>query len=296
MLCFDEMKLKSSLEYDGSRDLIEGLQDLGSSYAKQNLVADHALVFFVRGLVTPWKQPFAYYLTHSTVKKEVLSDLLKEVLDSIMGLGLEPKALVCDQGSNNRSCLQGEFGVNVDNPYLKYKDATVICFYDSPHLLKNVRNNLKDSGYTKHGHLIDWEHIYQLYMQDCKLAIRQAPRLKKKHFDLPGFTRMNVRLAAQVLSHSVAKGICFLSSFGVLPSSAELTAQFCDIFDSLFNVFNSRRIKSSAKFNSGLTADSEHWQFLDQTEQYIKKLRPRKLLVQPCLTGWLENIRALRMH
>ena len=235
-------------------------------------MADHALVVFVRGQVAPWKQPFAYYLTHSTVKKEVLSDLLKEVLDSIMGLGLEPKALVCDQGSNNRSCLQGEFGVNVDNPYLKYKDATVICFYDSPHLLKNVRNNLKDSGYTKHGHLIDWEHIYQLYMQDCKLAIRQAPRLKKKHFDLPGFTRMNVHLAAQVLSHSVAKGICFLSSFGVPPSSAALTAQFCDIFDSLFNVFNSRRIKSSAKFNSGLTADSEHWQFLDQAEQYIKKL------------------------
>ena len=106
---------------------------------------------------------------------------------------------------------------------------------------------------------------------------------------------MNAHLAAQVLSHSVAKGICFLSSFGVLPSSAELTAQFCDIFDSLFNVFNSRRIKSSAKFNSGLTADSEQWQFLDQAEQYIKELRPRKSLVQPCLTGWLQNIRALRM-
>lgn len=294
VVAFDEIKLKPHVNFDCKRDVLEGLQDLGSSNV-QNLVADHALVFYVRGLVEPWKQPFAYYLTHSTVEKQILAELLREVLRSILNLGLIPKAIVCDQGSNNRACLSGVLGVTAEKPYFKVEENTIVCFYDSPHLLKNIRNNLKRSGYTYRGNLIEWAHIHQFYQQDCKLGVRQAPKLTRKHFDLPGFSRMNVRMAAQILSHSVAKGMSLMSSFGALPPSAERTAEFCNLFDSLFNVFNSRCFRSAKKFASGLSACSDHWKLLDEAEAYLKELKPCSVFSQPCLNGWIQNIHALRM-
>ena len=65
-VAFDEMTVKPGLSYDSRRDVIEGLEDFGTSGS--GLVADHALVFEVRGLLSNWKQPFSYYLTSSTVK------------------------------------------------------------------------------------------------------------------------------------------------------------------------------------------------------------------------------------
>jgi hypothetical protein len=276
VVAFDEMKLKPSLTYDSRRDIIEGLQDLGPNFACQSLVADHALVFYVRGLTFSWKQPLAYYITNSTVNKSVLGSLLREVLDCIINLGLHPTAIVCDQGSNNRACLTGEFNISITQPYFTYKNHTVFCFYDAPHLLKNVRNNLKDSGYQIGDHILDWEHIHQFYLKDSELAIRLAPKLKEKHFTLPGFSRMNVRLAAQVLSYSVAKGIHFMSSFGVLPSSAKYTAELCEVIDALFNVFNSRCNKSSRRYNCSFSEQVDYLKVLDDAESYITSLKPRE--------------------
>ena len=64
VVSFDEIKLKAKLTYDSKRDVVEGLQDLGANLSSQSIVADHATVFYVRGLTSSWKQPFAYYLTN----------------------------------------------------------------------------------------------------------------------------------------------------------------------------------------------------------------------------------------
>ena len=51
-----------------------------------------------------------------------------------------------------------------------------------------------------------WKHIEDFYDLDSRSPIRMAPKLTRKHIDLPAFTNMRVKLATQVLSHSVAAG------------------------------------------------------------------------------------------
>ena len=52
-LIFDEMSLKSSLVYNHGLDKIEGFEDFGELVTSQ-FVADHVLVFMVRGLLSKW--------------------------------------------------------------------------------------------------------------------------------------------------------------------------------------------------------------------------------------------------
>ena len=43
-----------------------------------------------------------------------------------------------------------------------------------------------------------------------------APRLSKKHVDLPPFAALRVSLAAQVLSHSVASGMAVMAQWNII--------------------------------------------------------------------------------
>ena len=51
-------------------------------------------------------------------------------------------------------------------------------------------------------------------------VIRLAPKLRSKHIIIPPFKNISVRLAAQVLSHSVASGIKMLIKKGKMSQEA----------------------------------------------------------------------------
>ena len=53
---------------------------------------------------------------------------------------------------------------------------------------------------------VAWHHLEDFYNIDSRSVIRMAPKLTRRHFDLPPFTNMRVKLATQVFSHSVAAG------------------------------------------------------------------------------------------
>ena len=93
----------------------------------------------------------------------------------------------------------------------------VFVFYDPPHLLKNVRNNLKKGDPQFDGEKVCWKYTVDFFKSDKSQPIRMAPKLKEKHIELPPFQEMCVNLAAQVLSHSVAAGISTLVTLKYLP-------------------------------------------------------------------------------
>ena len=165
-------------------------------------------------------------------------------ISKLEGTGLNVVALICDQGSNNRSFLQGLEKVSVNQPYIRHNDKNIFVFYDPSHLLKNICNNLKKGNLYVDGKLVSWQHIVDFYHFDKSHEIQLAPKLTDKHINLPPFTSMRVNLAAQVLSHSVAAEISFLVRARIMPESAISTAQFVEHFDVLFNTFNSQTIKS----------------------------------------------------
>ena len=291
-LVYDEMTLKTDLIYNHGLDKIEGFEDLGHLGTSQ-YVADNALVFMVRGLLSKWKQPLAYFLTTGTVKSDQLQQLTRKCLDQLEEIGLHVKVIICDQGSNNRSFLQTLEGVSIEKPYMIYKTRKVYIMYDPPHLLKNVRNNFMKSNYKYDQVDIRWQYIVDFFNMDKEMSVRMAPKLTEKHIVLAPFTAMRVKLATQVLSHSVAAGINTLCNLGYLTDDAVTTAEFIETFDQLFNTFNSASLKSTHKYKQAFSDESSHIPFLQSCLRFLSKVQTGENSVIPCIIGWQISIKSL---
>ena len=101
--------------------------------------------------------------------------------------------------------------------YFMHIGHKVYVFYDHPHLVKNVRNNLKKHGFNVDGNMVQWKYIADFYHADSRLPIRMAPKLTSKHIELQPFAPLSVKLATKVLSDSVAVGITTMVNLGALP-------------------------------------------------------------------------------
>ena len=64
-LLFNEMSIRENVWFNQKFDCTEGFEDLGSQGRTCN-IANHALLFMVRGLHWKWKQPVAYYLSRGS--------------------------------------------------------------------------------------------------------------------------------------------------------------------------------------------------------------------------------------
>jgi len=104
-LLFDEMAIKDGLLYDKVRDEVEGLEDLGSAIGTRGSFATSALVFMARGINQKCKQPFGYVLSSGNLKSSPLGLLITAAIDALIFVGLRPRVVVCDQGTNNQSAM-----------------------------------------------------------------------------------------------------------------------------------------------------------------------------------------------
>ena len=288
-LVFDEMSIKEGLTYNTGRDIVEGFEDFGLA-GQTRFLTNHAIAFIVKGLASKWKQPIGYFLSAGPIKASVLQMLTKLCITKLQAIGLNVVALICDQGSNNRSFLvkMGE-NVSVNRPYIMHNDRKIFVIYDPPHLLKNVWNNLKKGDLNVNGNLVSWQHVVDFYYFDKSHEIRMAPKLTDKHIDLSPFMSTRVNLAAQVLSHSVAAGISFLTRVKELPESAIYTAQFIEHFDAMFNTFNSCSQRLGHTFNDS----SGHHAFLRESLSLLDNVKTMDGKELPCTQGWKININGL---
>ena len=300
VLLSDEMSLKEAVHYDEHKDQIIGFEDLGDM--KDPHIANHALTFMVKGLAAKWKQPFAYFFTSGPMKADKMRSLTVKAIRWLRSCGLRCLVLVCDQGSNNRSMLR-QLGVTIDKPYFIVDDIKVFVIYDPPHAIKNIRNNMKSAGFVLDNKKISWSIIEELYRYDSKRDIRLVKKLTKSHVYLNGFgLNMRVKLATQVLSHSVAAAIETLVAIkgweGEQKEVALATAKFCDDMDKLFNVFNSKTKNSSRPYAGAITKDSNHFQFLDECLQWLPRLHTpgnEGKTQLPCVQAWQLNINSLKL-
>ena len=292
-LVIDEMAIKEGLSYDSGRDVVEGFVEAKEGGERSEVLANHAIAFMVRGLAEKWKQPIGYYLSSGPMSGKDMKDHIFEAIQLLKDIGLTVGIVICDQGSNNQNLFVRQLGVKPGKPYFFCQGAKVYTMYDPPHLIKSVRNNFKKHGFTLDENDIKWQHLSSFYDADSSKPIRLAPKLKKKHIELPPFSPLRVRLATQVLSHSVAAGMAVMTQWGILCPEAIHTADFIEKFDQLFNCFNSRRITSSAKMQHAMTSSSKHDSFLAETKEWLKKIKTKGKKAPPCLDGWQQAIDAL---
>lgn len=291
-IVLDEMSIKENVSYNKERDEVEGFEDFGTG-GRTKYIANHATVFMVRGLVDKWKQAVGYFLTSGTMDSDMMHTLLLECIDKAEEAGLTVKVVIGDQGSNNRKMFDKGLKATETEPFFFHRGKKIFVLHDPPHLLKNIRNNFKKSGFLIDSCDISWLFVEEFYEFDQKNCVRLAPKLKKKHVTLPPFSNLKVSLAAQVLSHSVAAGISTLVQLGVFPLVGKVTASFIERFDRLFNAFNSGKMNSSMRMRHAMSTSSGHREFLTDTLEWLNKLQTPSGRALPCLSGWRMAIHVL---
>lgn len=99
---FDEMALEPAVTYCSNKDNIDGFVHLNQ---KSEQFADHALVFMLRGAVHKWQQPIAFYFCEGQTKSTELKVIIKTIVAAVTETGLQPIALVSDQGASFQSAM-----------------------------------------------------------------------------------------------------------------------------------------------------------------------------------------------
>ena len=131
-------------------------------------------------------------------------------------------------------------------------DRNIYFISDPPHLVKTVRNNLSSSGSGKNtkllwkdGQHLLWRHIVDLYRRDIDSVLRRT-KLPADHIHLNPHSVMNVRLAAQVLSHQVGS---VMQQYGT-PGS-QVTTKFILLMDRFFDCLNSSNLSEADRTIQG---------------------------------------------
>lgn len=293
---FDEMYIKEFLEYSKDYDFIEGFQDLGS-YGRSNKSANCVLVFMARGIYSKWKFPIAYFLTHSTINKTILKNLIIDVLNNLIDVGLCPKLIVCDQGTTNQSALK-LLNISEDNPFFFVNGYKIFSVFDVPHLLKSVRNNFIEACFQKNDKMFSFKDIKDTYQLD-KLNKKSKALFKitDAHIHPSSFQKMRVKLACQLLSNSMAATIRTCVATGQLCSKTAIdTADFVQFMNNLFDCLNSRSLYSSNPYNCALTHSGNVKTFLLAALNYfsnLKKIKNGKISQPPCFKGFSQSIKGI---
>ena len=174
-LVFDEMSIKQSLVYNEGTDSVEGFADFGNlGQTRLHCKSYHSI--YGKG-----KQPVGYFLSSGPIKAKILQLLTQQCIDKVNQTGLNVVALVCDQDSNNQSFIQNLEKVTIQKPFIEHGNKQLFVFYDPPHLLKNVRNNLKKADLNVGDNMVGWQHIVNFYNIDKGQMIQLAPKLTDKH-------------------------------------------------------------------------------------------------------------------
>ena len=139
--------------------------------------------------------------------------------------------------------------------------------------MKCVRNNLKTCNFIFDNRVAKWSHIRDMYNKDKKRQIRLAPKLTDIHINPNNFQKMRVKLAAQVLSRTVASAINTYVDLNLSDIAARDTADFLNKVDTLFDILNSSTLRSPNKFKRAFCGDNYQIEFLQEMLTFFRHLK-----------------------
>lgn len=300
VLIFDEIKLKSFLEYNVTQDVIEGFEDLGENRRKPR-IANTGLVFMIRGLFSRWKQPISYYVTCGPIKGHELKILITENLEKCFNVGLSVRAIIADQGPNNRRAFT-HLRTSEKNSFIVIRNKKVYILFDPPHLIKSIRNNLLKTDIFINGNLrVSWNDIVTVYNIDKKCVnVRALPNITERHIRPQNFDKMSVKLATQIFSRKMVTALKLASQNNLLTSSSALnTIYFVELVNNVFDCLNSKVLFHANPYQSALCMKNELVKktlenavdFFNEIKLYDKNDQERKNVY--CFKGISDTIRAI---
>uniref|UniRef100_A0A2S2N8G3 THAP domain-containing protein 9 n=2 Tax=Schizaphis graminum TaxID=13262 RepID=A0A2S2N8G3_SCHGA len=292
-LVIDEMSIRKQIEMDSNRN-VYGFVNLGitstENVDKNILEAKNALVFILVGINGYWKLPIGYFLIDGLSGKDRASLLLK-ALQLINETGVNINSLTFDGASVNTSMVS-TLGADLNNspqiinPHTK---EPIYIFLDAAHMIKLVRNAWGDRVYKKNENnksvevikelvnskeeLIRWDYLKKLYTIESEKGLRVGTKLTIRHIEYSN-EKMNVRLAAQTLSKSVADALMFLKTNESYFKDVDATVQFIQYMNNAFDILNSRNQFSINPYNKPISIDTvnTYRQFTIEFTQYVEGL------------------------
>lgn len=245
-------------------------------------IANEALVFMLSGINFHFEFPIGYHFIKSLSsdeKAKLLSEIITEVtkcgviIKCITFDGLRANFKMCADLKANLDIFSKDFKPYIENPVNGDK---IYIILDNCHAEKLIRNTLGNKGVIYDGDMnrIEWKHLINLEKISRENGLR-THKLTKKHIDFKS-SIMNVKIASETLSNSVADSLQFLLDKGVngFTQVAPLI-QMIRTFNNLFDIFNSRSILNKEMFKRAMNATNkdEIVHFFKEAEKYIKKLK-----------------------
>lgn len=292
-LIFDEMTIKKALEYNSKLDLVEGFEDLGP-LGRNDKIATHAMVFMLRGINQSWKCPVGFILSNNALKANSLTLMIDLCLEQITKTSLNIKVVVCDLGSTNAAALR-LLGVSKERPYYIFNDKKIYCVFDYPHLLKCVRNTFIKRDIIVEGQRTSWNDILEFFHLDRKSIsdCRAAPKLTERHINPTDFQKMNVKLAAQVFSSSVSRGMKAANHLKLLNNESSLnTANFLGRINDITDCMNSKNLDDKNPMKRPLsTTNHNAVQCLKDAIPFVRSWTTSQGTNPPCFEGLIQTFR-----
>ena len=287
----DEMAIRQHLEWDSKNKNWVGFADVYSDSSKSRPLAKEAINFLVVGVNQRWKINVGHFFING-LNATKRAELMKQCIMKLQMTGVRISSITFDGLSANLSMAeklgakinvrQNDLLTNTElplpwfpNPGNPRANICVVC--DPSHVLKLLRNCFgHKEKYLMDGNngIIYWFYIKRLLDFQHKIGLHLRNKLTLEHV----FFRkriMKVKLAAQVLSNSVADALQYLLEQNIPDfQGCEPTIKFIRTINSVFDILNSRSL-----LHFGLKRPLNDSNFdnvcdvLDKTYDYIKQLK-----------------------
>lgn len=303
-LSFDEISIRKHVQWVHCEKRYSGLVNYGKKNDDEVPVANFAIFFLVTLVESGRSLILGYFLikTLNTVEK---TELIRNSIQEITSTGCYLMSIAFDGLSTNfSSCkmLGASFDIEDFRPFiLNPANSRRICVVlDPPHCIKLIRGCIADKQNLRDGNNnpICWSFFECLVSQKSNLI---SHKMTRRHIEFHS-NKMNVKIAAQTLSLSVAKSMEVLLRSGDRSfSNATGTIIFVKNFNKAFDIFNAKHSDSNNLFKKGLSLESAQkiFEFLDYFGGYVKSITYQgtnilKTARHTAFLGFLINTETLR--
>lgn len=216
-LVFDEISIRKQVYWCWHKADFVGFVNCGQdSESEKNSIAKQAIVFILNGVNVSMEFPLAYYFI-DTLNKTQRRDLLLDIIQAVTECGIKITNITFDGYSSNVPMCE-LLGANLDvesdsfQPYFfnSMTDEKIYIIMDPCHAEKLLRNTLANKKiiYDDKNGKIEWRFFESLY--ECSKGNKlRTHKLTKRHIQWAR-TAMNVRIASETLSNSVANSMQYL--------------------------------------------------------------------------------------
>ena len=224
-LVVDSMAIRKRLIVDRSTGNIQGHCTVGDT----TKVAKEALVFLLVPLLGGVRYPVGYFLVDK-IDSDVQSQLIRQCLEWTAESNIKIVNITCDGCQSNMTTLKK---LGADIPHQNYfthpsqqMHHKVFVTLDAVHMLKLARNALGSiRKFQSTDGLVEYRYLEDLIHLQENMGLRLANKLTKRHLKWTNM-KMKVKLAAQMLSSSVADALEYLRKTDVKFKDAGPTIRF----------------------------------------------------------------------